>query len=487
MIDNIRRREFLKCAALGASYGITQTVSTFHGMTNNNYDRFGGFKAKKFKATGFFRTEHDGKRWWLVTPEGHAFLSLGVNHYHAGWWIQEYNRDHWVKTFNAKRPWDEAWKSGFRKAASDDLKRLGLNTLGIHTDSAMLNDPPSGPILPYVRNYEPVILSHYLNPEPETYVDIFAPAFRIQCDAAARKTVAPYVNDPMLLGYSMADCPILTDGDVKSMGGTTWPRVLRNLGPNTPGKQAYVFEMRSRYPDIRAFNTVYTTAFPTWDDLARAENWRPADAPSNPTERDDNHAFMLKCVDRYYNVAKAALRRVDSNHLFFGDKINGNTDCLDKILEVTGRHTDLVFYQYYARWPGQKALLDTLASKVNIPFLNGDSAYTVPGPMMPAPYGPHAVDHDQRSQWLREFCENAFARPEFVGWHMCGMIDTWKTMRGKEKHQHQGLMTVTGEFYPEMEQAIQDISERLYEIGIGSRSKIYRSSVIKKAIKHFEI
>ena len=461
------RRQFLKCAALGAFYGITPFISTVHGMTNKDFDRFGGFRAKKFKATGFFRTEHDGKRWWLVTPEGHAFLSFGVNHYHTDWWIQEYNRDHWTKTFNAKRPRDEAWKNGFRKAAGADMKRLGLNTLGIHTDSEMPNNPPAGPILPYVRNYEPILLSHYLNPEPETYVDIFASAFKTQCDNAARKMAAPYADDPMLLGYCMADCPIMTDGEVKSMGGTTWPRVLRNLKANAPGKQAYVTEMRNRYPGIQAFNAAYATAFATWDDLARAENWRPAAAPSNSTERDDNHAFMLLCVDRYYTVAKAALRRVDSNHLFFGDKINGNTDCLDGILDVTSHHTDLVFYQYYARWPGQKALLDRWASKVNLPFLNGDSAYTVPEPMMPSPYGPHAIDHAQRSQWLREFCENAFARPEFVGWHMCGIIDTWKTMPGKEMHQHQGLMTVTGEFYPEMEQAIQDISYRLYEIAAG--------------------
>jgi hypothetical protein len=43
----------------------------------------------------------------------------------------------------------------------------------------MLNDPPVGFI---VENYEPVILSHHLIPEPETYGDIFAPTFKIQCD-----------------------------------------------------------------------------------------------------------------------------------------------------------------------------------------------------------------------------------------------------------------------------------------------------------------
>ena len=36
-------------------------LGTAHGA--DKLDRFGGYKAKSFKATGFFRTEHDGKRW----------------------------------------------------------------------------------------------------------------------------------------------------------------------------------------------------------------------------------------------------------------------------------------------------------------------------------------------------------------------------------------------------------------------------------------
>ena len=30
-------------------------------------DRFGGWKTKSFEATGFFRTEHDGERWWIMS------------------------------------------------------------------------------------------------------------------------------------------------------------------------------------------------------------------------------------------------------------------------------------------------------------------------------------------------------------------------------------------------------------------------------------
>ncbi|MDP3000141.1 MAG: hypothetical protein Q8N47_21840 [Bryobacterales bacterium] len=43
-------------------------------------DRFGGSRAIKLESTGWFRVAQAGERSFLVTPEGHAFAALGVNH-----------------------------------------------------------------------------------------------------------------------------------------------------------------------------------------------------------------------------------------------------------------------------------------------------------------------------------------------------------------------------------------------------------------------
>lgn len=44
------------------------------------HDKYGGLlKGPSFEAKGFFRTEKRDDRWYLVTPEGHPFYSLGVN------------------------------------------------------------------------------------------------------------------------------------------------------------------------------------------------------------------------------------------------------------------------------------------------------------------------------------------------------------------------------------------------------------------------
>ena len=44
-----------------------------------HWSAYGGWREQAFPASGFFRTEHDGKRWWLVDPDGYAFWSMGVD------------------------------------------------------------------------------------------------------------------------------------------------------------------------------------------------------------------------------------------------------------------------------------------------------------------------------------------------------------------------------------------------------------------------
>ena len=61
-------------------------------------DIYGGWEGMKFKATGYFHLVKD-KRWWLVTPDGNAFLSLGINHLHTDLWKQPYNEKVWVNRF----------------------------------------------------------------------------------------------------------------------------------------------------------------------------------------------------------------------------------------------------------------------------------------------------------------------------------------------------------------------------------------------------
>ena len=228
---------------------------------------------------GSFAPSTTGGAGGLVTPGGHAFISWGVNHYHAGWWAQDYNLDYWLQRFGAEKVDDPAWNTGFCEAALADLSRLGLNTLGIHTNATMLTHPPGQARFPFVAPFEPLVLSHYLKPQPDAYADIFAPEFEAQCERTAQRVAAPYRDDPMVLGYCMADCPPLTDNEAEWNGSTTWPRRLRNFAGEAPGKQAYVDCMRERRGDMAGFNATYGTRFAAWPDLLSATDWEARSSP----------------------------------------------------------------------------------------------------------------------------------------------------------------------------------------------------------------
>ena len=92
----MERRHFLQLTAAGI---IGQSLLGKHIRAASDVvtdrDQYGGWTGLQFTATGYFRTEKTD-RWWLVTPEGNAFLSFGINHLYPDLWKQPYNQQAWL-------------------------------------------------------------------------------------------------------------------------------------------------------------------------------------------------------------------------------------------------------------------------------------------------------------------------------------------------------------------------------------------------------
>ncbi|MEM7600411.1 MAG: hypothetical protein AAF357_03225 [Verrucomicrobiota bacterium] len=441
-----------------------------------DFDAYGGWTGKRFEATGFFRTEKDD-RWWLVTPEGNAFLSFGINHLTPDTFRQPFNREAWQKKLGVEDLNDYAtFAPALRHWYLDVCKQYGFNTAGVHTSLPVINKPE--PAIPYMQPIKFVDTPHWKPEIPdENFLDVFSPEFAAHCDQLAKEIAAPLKDDPYLLGYSMTDCTLFTEEDLRErpdvIGGARresrigWPRRLRNLRADAPGKQAYTETMQELYHDqIDSFNETYGTNFDSFDALARAVDWRPHTDLSNANETRDNVVFLQTCVDAYYRNAKEAIQRYDPNHLFFGDKINANTDSLDTVLSVTSKYTDVLLYQMYARYEVQAPGLDRWKSIVDLPVINGDSAFTMVTDTMPRPYGPVADNLAQRVEWTEEFFRKAFARPEFVGWHYCGLVDATNLIPRKKGRQHSGLLDSYGRPYTNLEKSLKQCAEELYQIAM---------------------
>ena len=181
-------------------------------------DRFGGWTKKRFAKTGYFRLDRDD-RWWIVTPDGHGFLSFGVNHVHGGWWKAPYNGQHWARKFRLANPSHPRFNEALRLWLSELLPEVGFNSVGVHTDLALLNTPR--PLMPYVAQFEPIEIPHWQAPGPGRFMDVFSDSFREHALRLAQRSAGPLRDDPMLLGYAMTDCPILTDWDARERGDVT--------------------------------------------------------------------------------------------------------------------------------------------------------------------------------------------------------------------------------------------------------------------------
>jgi len=449
-------------------------------MNDGKLDQYGGWTGKRFESTGYFRVEKD-ERWWIVTPEGNAFLSFGINHLHPEFWLQDYNATAWQKKLGLADLDSPRFTSALKDWFLTTCKNYGFNTVGVHADLSVANH--GGPSVPYVMSFEVVDIPHYRNDVvDEDFLDVFSTEFEAHCDRMARENVARVAEDPYLLGYALTDCPLFTEEDLRerpdTIGGAPresrigWPRKLRNLGADSAGKRAYVATMRSVYSDqISVFNQTYTTNFSSFDELLDATDWRLNSDLSNGAESRDNVEFLKVTVDKYYTTALSAIRKYDSNHMFIGDKLNANTDSIDTVLPITSKYTDIVFFQMYGRYDYQATGLDRWSKVVDKPFINGDAAFTMITDTMPRPYGPVAESVTERAEWTEEYFRDAFGRPEFVGWHYCGLIDAPNLIPRKRERQHSGLLEYNGDPYEEIKRALDRCRPHMYEIALGAAKR----------------
>ncbi len=329
--------------------------------------------------------------------------------------------------------------------------------------------------VPYIQSLFFARTAYWLVKSPNNFPDVFSEQFAHWCDRRAKLAVLPRKDDPFLMGYIYTNVPILTDMDADSHGEVswaraqkdmpTWPRVLRNLGRDAPGKQVFVTMMRERYDSIQQFNNRYRTRFASFSELQASEKWSSYTKSSEIDDAEDNRAFLLKILEQYYAVAETAVRRYDSNHMIFGDTLNANIGVPDDVLTTIAKHTDLVAYQFYGEYDDHHELLNHWSALTRKPLFHADAGFTVQSEEMPTPMGAVTPDQETRAERFHTFASQAFARPDFIGWHWCGWVEMWKGW--KPDRQHPGLQDPFGNYRHPMPETMKQFGTHIYEYGLG--------------------
>jgi hypothetical protein len=385
--------------------------------------RFGGFSARRRKATGFFRVERIDDRWWFVDPDGCRFWSAGVNG--AG---SDPPRTQIVgrsKLFasipqaaqipsgasadplrdpvsfylaNLLHRFGDDWRARSAQLTSRRMRGWALNT----AYGAALNDAlPAGSSQrqPYVlplrgwQHIEGAIMGM-----PDVYSDAFAR--RVEADAAQQ--LKPRQDDPWMIGYFIGNEP-------------PWPARESQLVDLVLAGQAS--ELQKRFKA----------------ELARG------DTPA--TRKAMVHAAFRK----YLEVVNAAVRRQDRNHLHLGIRFGGTPP--DDVIALA-RGFDVYSMNKY-RWAPPKDFIDTVYRIQGLPILIGEFHFGVPERGL-APGLVQALNQAERGVAYSYYVENAAAHPAIVGTHWYQWIDQPATGRRDGENYNIGWIDVTDRPYPEL-------------------------------------
>ncbi|GLQ48074.1 hypothetical protein GCM10007862_31250 [Dyella lipolytica] len=444
-----------------------------HGL-----DTYGGRQAIALKRTGWFHTQKANGRWWLVTPDGHAFFSLGINAvaadnsrtyvqgrefmfvdlppdqspWHTFYGISDSrdaergasagigaNRGRWFDFYEANlyRVESADWLTVWRKRTLDRLQAWGFNTIGNWSDDALgklHRVPYTLPI--YINGNFGNVSSgfDYWGRMP----DPFDPRFAQAVERAVTKATAPSHNDPWLLGY-FADNELAWAGQGPQ---GRWGLAIGTLRgeARSDAKQAFIAMLKKKYGEPAKLAAAWGIAFIDWSGLNATNFAAPEPNEAHPAIADDYSAWLRAYADAYFGLVAAAIHRHDPHHLFLGGRFAANTP---EAVASCAQYCDVISFNVYADLPQHGVDLDAV-HKLDKPVLISEFHF---GSDDRGPFGKGVVsvwNEAQRGEAYARFVQAAAHDPAIVGTHWFEYIDQPVTGRLIDgENSHIGLVGIT--------------------------------------------
>ncbi|UCC68898.1 MAG: hypothetical protein JSV79_02945 [Armatimonadota bacterium] len=436
-----------------------------------SFSRWGGYKGLRFEGTGFFRTHHDGDRWWLVHPEGYAFWSTGMDcvrmNTDAAYgglesalaWLPEQDGDYggiYWRTESEARQINYLTANFIRAFGPDGhyakwseialgmLRRLGFNTVGNWSDWQIAKEAG----FPYVR---PLDSSFRGVPAVfRDFPDVFHTSFQEDAGEFA-KQLEETKDDPGFIGYFLMNEPNWGFAQEAAAVGMLFNtpacearRALRNFLKEKYGSDAGL---------AAGWGMDVTLAAVGQGEWSRA---------LTEAAKADLEAFSTIMVEKLVGTLSAACKEVDPNHLNLGARyytvpprwaLEG-MKCFD-VFSVNG-------YQQRVR-----PELEAVSKQVSCPVMIGEWHFGALDMGLPASGIGHVRDQKARGQAYRVYLEDAAAKPWCVGAHWFTLYDESALGRFDGENWNIGFLDVCNRPYEEICEAASASHERLYEVARG--------------------
>lgn len=435
------------------------------------WSEWGGCRELRFEATGFFRVESSGGRFWLAAPDGTAFWSAGIDCWRASNFATPVRglrdafaalpphegafADAWsggrggesvcFHTANLVRAFGSDWRNAWEELACGGLRQIGFNTVANWSDG----QAASRHRIPYVRPLHPTR-------EIQTplvfrdFPDVFDPRFEADAAEVARQLETTR-DDPALIGYFLGNEPtwgFATQTPAEGMLACSGPCRTRD---------AFAAWLENRHGNALATAWQMPTA-----SLARVREGRwtetfPAAA------KDDLAAFSTVMVARLYDVSSQACRKVDPNHLNLGARYY----TVPPEWALAGMTSFDVFSINCYRQEVPADLGERIAKPTGRPVMVGEWHFGALDVGLPSSGIGHVPTQADRGKAFRRYTELAAALPWCVGVHYFTYYDQSAAGRFDGENYNIGFFDVCNRPYAELVDAARLSHERLYAVARG--------------------
>jgi hypothetical protein len=418
-----------------------------------SWDRYGGFKdGPQLAASGNFRVEKFGGKWWLVDPDGHLFWSHGVTGVGVASTTPVQGRKNFFAELpalnlgnpngvnwylaNLKRKYGDSAEAKAAALAHERLSSWGLNTLASWSDPKVTGLDKT----PYTITLN--IWGSKLAPALK-----LADPYDVAFARSARSVFAAEQNstgkDPWCIGYFIGN-------ELEWRGGPDMVNEVLTAPAKQAGKQALVKLLQERHIAITNLNAAWHTTYESWENLLRSTN----KVDATLTVKDFT-AFNEELAERYYQICETELKRVMPNKLNLGSRFHTVNPIA---VRAAARHCDVVSFNKYNTSIRNLNLPDGL----DRPIIIGEFHFPAWDRSFAANADCGRLCEVQRADSYWYYLTGALENPLIVGTHWFQYLDQPLTGRGDGENFPIGFVDVTDTPYDELTKVTRELGDNLY-------------------------
>ena len=443
-------------------------------------DKFGGWLgAQQFEASGFFRTEKRDGRWFLVTPEGNPFFSLGVNavradqsatyvegreamyvalpehdqalarHYGGGDNRSDsgankgraFDHGRWFDFYgaNLERSYGRVDPEFWRAHSLERLRAWGFNSLGDWSDPAFANEARMPYSIPLSIQGDFATISTGLDwwggmPDP------FDPRFAMAAERAIAIATRDHREDPWLIGYYAGNELAWAGPAEDPQGRYALAYATLRLSTDVPAKRAFLKQLRDKYRNQHGLSVAWGIKLDAWELLEDPGFQAPPPNPEFPAIEQDMQAFLRLFATTYFKTIADSLDWHAPNHLLLGGRFSSS---IPEAVNACAELCDVLSFNFYTREP-QHGYDFALLQQIDKPLLVSEFHF---GSRDRGPFwGGVAEVHteEERGPAYAHYLEKALEAPQIVGVHWFQYLDQPVSGRLLDgENGHLGLVAIT--------------------------------------------